>query len=57
MLIVNFLVDQWKKQQNSAEGDTFVFDSSSEALGTLKRADDFHTAKGRVQGDHSDDEL
>jgi len=45
MLIVNFLVDQWKKARSNSEGDEFVFDSTAEALGTLKRAHVFHTAQ------------
>jgi hypothetical protein len=56
MLIVNYLVDQWKKQQRQSDGDQFVFDSSSEALGTLKRADDFHSAKGAQMGQAGEEE-
>jgi len=44
MLIVNFLVDEWKKQQGG-DSDSFVFDSNSEALGTLKKAHAFHKDK------------
>ena len=44
-LLVNFLVEEWRKHNGAGSGDNFMFDEKSKALDTLQRAVDFHTEK------------